>query len=68
MTALMAAASNDHVEVVERLLAAGADRGMRSDTDHTALEIARQAGAETSAERIESRRPGLRGWLPGGAR
>ena len=63
MTALMAAASNGRATIVEALLAAGADRHMRSDTKQTALDLAQQSENPEVVAAIESFRPGWVGWF-----
>ena len=41
-TALMGAASQGHVEVIHRLLEAGADASLKNASGHTAQDVARQ--------------------------
>ena len=51
-TPLMAAAQNGDGELIEMLLAAGADPAARTDDGRSAADLARDAGHRTLAERL----------------
>ena len=54
-TPLHDAAGNDMAEAAEALLAAGANATLKDDDGFTAAELARDMGAEATAELIEKR-------------
>ena len=57
----MAAATGGDADVIEALLRAGADRGMRNDMKLTALDLAEQSGNPKLVELIKSHRNALWG-------
>jgi uncharacterized protein len=57
-TALMAAAHKGWKDVVARLLAAGADRNLKTTSGNTAIMIAKAQGHDEVARLLSSRRDG----------
>ncbi|MCY1560327.1 Ankyrin repeats (3 copies) [compost metagenome] len=49
-TALMYAAKNGHDEVVIRLLEAGSDPSLKTHKGHSALDLARKSGHESTVQ------------------
>ena len=59
----MAASANGHLEVVDLLLAAGANPLHRDDSSRRAVDLAQAAGHADVVERLRSGGAGWRSWV-----